>query len=87
MDIQFTNDAWLEYVSWQQQDKKTIKKINELLKDITRGNPFEGIGQPEALKEDWSGFWSRRIDSCNRLVYKIDLDKEICQIVQCKGHY
>ena len=62
------------------------KKINELLKDITRGNPFEGIGQPEALKEDLSGFWSRRIDTCNRLVYKIDAQGTL-RIEYCKGHY
>lgn len=70
---------------WQSQDKKTIKRINELLKDIVRGNPFEGIGKPEPLKGNLSGFWSRRIDEQHRLVYRIQGD--VCQVAQCKGHY
>jgi toxin YoeB len=63
---------------------KNLKKINALLSDIAR-NPFEGIGKPEALKENLAGFWSRRIDDKNRLVYRIVEDS--CQIIQCKGHY
>ena len=66
------------------QDKKTIKRINMLLKDIERGN-FEGIGKPEPLKGDMSGFWSRRIDDVNRLVYRISGD--VMEIVSCKGNY
>jgi len=87
MDIQFSINAWAEYVEWQQKDKKTIKRINELLKDIVRKNPFDGIWKPESLKDNLSGFWSRRIDDQNRLVYRIDEEHDICQVVQCRGHY
>ena len=76
--------AWAEYLYWQTQDKKTLKRVNQLIKDIER-NPFEGIGKPEPLKENLSGFWSRRIDEHNRLVYRIVGDN--CQIAQCRGHY
>lgn len=78
------DEAWEDYTYWQLQDKKTLKRINMLLKDIERGN-FEGIGKPEALKGDMSGFWSRRIDDVNRLVYRIHSD--VLEIVSCKGHY
>ena len=88
MEINFSMNAWKEYIDWQTRDKKTLKRINELLKDITRGNPYEGIGKPEPLKGNLSGVWSRRIDACNRLVYRIRGDQnEICQVLQCKGHY
>ena len=76
--------AWAEYVYWQTQDKKTLRRINQLIRDIVR-NPYEGIGKPEPLKGDLSGFWSRRIDDRNRLVYRMEGDN--CQIAQCKGHY
>ena len=69
-NISFTNKAWEEYCYWQNQDKKTLKKINLLLEDICRNN-FIGIGKPEPLKGYLSGFWSRRIDSENRMVYRI----------------
>ncbi len=82
--ISFKQNAWTEYLYWQTQDKKTLKRINALLKDISR-NPFEGIGKPEALKGDFSGYWSRRIDDTNRLVYRVK-DEQI-EIYQCKGHY
>ena len=82
--ISFTSKAWEEYCYWQTQDKKTLKRINQLLQDIGR-NSFEGIGKPEPLKNDLSGYWSRRIDEVNRLVYKIN--GEQIEIVQCKGHY
>ncbi len=82
--ISFKQNAWAEYLYWQTQDKKTLKRINALLKDISR-NPFEGIGKPEALKGDFSGYWSRRIDDTNRLVYRVK-DGQI-EIYQCKGHY
>ncbi|PIT09472.1 addiction module protein [Snodgrassella alvi] len=84
MNFDFTPQSWMEYTYWQSQDRKTVKKINTLLNDIAR-NPFEGLGKPEALKENLSGFWSRRIDDKNRLVYRI-VDNR-CQIIQCKGHY
>ena len=82
--ISFTNKAWEEYCYWQMQDKKTLKRINLILMDIQR-NKFEGIGKPEPLKENLRGFWSRRIDDTNRLVYKIS--NEQIEIIQCKGHY
>ena len=83
-NISFTEKAWEEYCYWQSQDKKTLKRINLLLIDIQRNN-FEGIGKPEPLKENFSGFWSRRIDEVNRLVYRIN--KGTIEIIQCKGHY
>lgn len=67
------DEAWEDYTYWQTQDKKMLKRINMLLKDIERGN-FEGIGKPETLKGDLSGFWSWRIDDVNRLVYRISGD-------------
>ena len=76
--------AWADYLYWQTQDKKTLRRLNQLIKDISR-NPYEGIGKPEPLKDNLSGFWSRRIDEQNRLVYRIQ--GEDCQIAQCKGHY
>lgn len=78
------DEAWEDYVYWQKQDKKTLKRINTLLKDIERGN-FEGNGKPEPLKGDLSGLWSRRIDEVNRLVYRLRGD--VMEIVSCKGHY
>lgn len=83
--LQFTEIAWSDYVYWQNQDKKTLKRINSLLQDIER-NGYNGIGKPEPLKGDLSGYWSRRIDDTNRLVYKI-LGEGIIEIYQCKGHY
>lgn len=80
----FTEDAWRDYLYWQSQDKKTLKRINQLLQDIER-NGHNGIGKPEPLKNDFSGYWSRRIDDVNRLVYKIADD--VIEIYQCKGHY
>lgn len=76
--------AWEEYLYWQSQDKKTLKRINLILKDIQR-NTFDGIGEPEPLRGNLSGWWSRRIDSTNRIVY-CEKDGAII-IAQCKGHY
>lgn len=84
MQITFSKNAWEDYTSWQTDDKKMLKKINKLIKDIQR-NPFSGIGKPEPLKFDLSGLWSRRIDREHRLVYKIK-DKEIL-IYSCRYHY
>ena len=78
------DDAWEDYVYWQTQDKKTLKRINALLKDIDR-NGYEGMGKPEPLTGNWSGYWSRRIDEKNRLVYRI-VDETI-RIAQCRTHY
>ena len=82
--ITFTNKAWEEYCYWQKQDKKTLKRINQLLEDIIR-NGFIGIGKPEPLKNNLSGLWSRRMDDYNRLVYRIK-DNQV-EIIQCKNHY
>lgn len=82
--IQWDFEAWEEYLYWQMQDKKMLKRINQLIKDIQR-NPFEGIGKPEPLKGNLTGFWSRRIDEEHRIVYAVE--KEMVIIISCKGHY
>ncbi len=82
--IQWDFDAWEDYLYWQTQDKKMLKRINQLVKDIRR-NPFEGIGKPEPLKGNLTGFWSRRIDDEHRLVYMVEDNRII--IISCKGHY
>lgn len=84
MPFQFSAQAWDEYLYWQSTDKKIIKRINDLLQDILRGG-YEGKGKPEPLKGNFSGYWSRRIDDKNRLVYR--LENDVCFIIQCKGHY
>lgn len=80
----WSDEAWEDFEFWVKNDKKTLKKILTLLKDIER-NGYSGIGKPEALKGDLSGYWSRRIDECNRIVYRIK--DEMIQIVQCGSHY
>lgn len=82
----WTEDGWNDYLLWQEQDKRTLKKINSLIKDIERNGISEGIGKPEPLKNDLQGFWSRRIDEKNRLVYTKSPDGSLC-IVACRGHY
>lgn len=82
--LSWTDDAWQDYLYWQGQDRKTLKRINKLISDVKR-SPFVGIGKPEALKENLSGFWSRRIDETHRLVYAID-DNAIT-IIACRYHY
>ena len=84
MNKVFTSNGWEDYIYWQTEDKKTLKKINTLLKDIDR-NGNEGIGKPEPLRNHLSGWWSRRIDEVNRIVYK-ERDGAII-IASCKGHY
>jgi len=84
MEVIFLTNAWEDYLYWQSQDKKMLKKINELIKQCTR-TPYEGIGKPEALKEDLSGWWSRRITQEHRLVYRAEKNRII--IAQCKKHY
>lgn len=84
MILSFSDDAWDDYLHWQQHDKKILKKINRLLKEIQR-EPFEGIGEPEPLKYNWSGYWSRRITIEHRLVYKITDDALL--VAQCRYHY
>jgi toxin YoeB len=78
------DDAWEDYLYWQQSDKSMLKKINQLIKEIIRA-PFEGTGKPEPLKENLAGFWSRRINLEHRLVYKVNADSVI--ILQCRYHY
>jgi len=82
--LAWTDEAWKDYIYWQSQDKKTLKRINKLIKE-TKKLPFEGIGKPEPLKENLSGFWSRRIDDTNRLVYAVDDD--YLTIISCRYHY
>jgi len=82
--ICFRRRAWEDYLLWQQTDKKILKKVNTLIRDIER-NPFSGIGKPEQLKHQFSGFWSRRINDEHRLVYTI-LDGDIV-VIQCRYHY
>ncbi|MFB6318751.1 Txe/YoeB family addiction module toxin [Saccharicrinis sp. FJH54] len=84
MVISFSENAWQDYLYWQTFDKKILKKINALIKDIKR-SPFDGIGKPEALKYDLSGFWSRRIDHEHRLVYQVVNDEIL--IYACRFHY
>ncbi len=84
MILMWAEHAWADYLYWQEVDKKKIKRINELIKDIKR-SPFEGIGDPEPLKHNWSGFYSRRIDKEHRLVYKVD--ESGLSIAQCRYHY
>jgi toxin YoeB len=81
MKITFSRNAWEEYISWQTEDKKMLKKINELIKEIQR-TPFEGSGKPEPLKFDLAGYWSRRIDREHRLVYQIAGDHLV--IISCR---
>jgi toxin YoeB len=84
MNKVWADQAWQDYLYWQTQDKKTLKRINQLIKDIDR-NGYDGIGNPEPLGENYSGFWSRRIDEINRLVYKVNSDN--IEIAQCRTHY
>jgi len=84
MMLTWATTAWEDYLYWQGRDKKTLKRINTLIKDIQR-QPFDGLGDPEPLRHQWSGYWSCRIDREHRLVYKV-ADSAIV-IVQCRYHY
>lgn len=84
MKIVFAEEAWNDYLYWQETDKKMLKRINELIKAISR-EPFAGIGDPEPLKFNWSGFWSRRINREHRIVYAVQNDSIL--IAQCRYHY
>lgn len=84
MNKAWQDDAWEDYLYWQSQDKKTLKRINLILKDIDR-NKYEGLGKPEPLSGNLAGYWSRRIDDKNRIVYKIENNQII--IAQCGSHY
>ena len=80
----FTENAWDDYLYWQTQDRKTLRRVNLLLRDIQRDS-FSGIGKPEPLKNDLTGLWSRRIDECNRIVYRVY--ENMVEVVQCRNHY
>lgn len=80
----WSDEAWEDYLDWQMQDKKTLRRINLLIKDAEH-NPYTGLGKPEPLRGDLSGFWSRRIDEKNRLIYRFSSD--FLEIASCKGHY
>ncbi|MFT5397099.1 MAG: toxin YoeB [Gammaproteobacteria bacterium] len=82
--LSWTKASWEDYLYWQRQDKKTLRRLNSLIQTTMR-EPFKGIGKPEPLKESLSGFWSRRIDKNNRLVYVVE-DKKLT-IVSCRYHY
>jgi toxin YoeB len=82
--LAWTDEAWADYLYWQTQDKKTLKRINKLIED-TKRSPFEGIGKPEPLRHNLAGFWSRRIDEANRVVYAVD--DEYLTIIACRYHY
>jgi len=84
MKYVFVDESWEDYLYWQQTDKKKLKKINELLKDVAR-TPFEGLDKPEPLKHKYSGFGSRRIDKEHRLIYKYEEDQIL--IAKCRFHY
>lgn len=84
MNLVFANSAWDDYLYWQSMDKKLLKRINLLIKDIKR-EPFKGLGEPEPLKYNWSGYWSRRINLEHRLVYKVT--QTSLMIAQCRYHY
>ena len=84
MKLVFAEDAWEDYLYWQKTDKKIVKRINALIKDATR-NPYEGIGKPEPLKHALSGYWSRRINDADRMVYKVQ-DNSIL-VAQLRYHY
>ncbi len=84
MKLSWADNAWEDYLYWQQTDKKILKRINRIIKDIQR-KPFEGIGDPEPLRFTWSGYWSRRINKEHRFVYKVK-DNELL-VAQCRFHY
>jgi toxin YoeB len=83
--LAWTDDAWFDYLYWQGQDKKTLKRINQLI-EAALSVPFEGAGKPEPLKESLAGFWSRRIDDTHRLVYAVEEDQYLT-ILACRYHY
>lgn len=86
MNIVFTEKSFYEYTEWQTKDKKLLKRINELIKDIQRNDMLKGIGQPEPLKHGLSGYYSRKMNNEHRLVYAVDINNNLV-IIKCKGHY
>lgn len=86
MILSWTTQAWEDYLYWQKTDKSMVKRINTLIKDITR-SPFEGLGKPEPLRFELTGYWSRRINEEHRLVYDYNGERETITILQCRYHY
>ena len=86
MILAWTPHAWEDYLYWQKHDKRMLRRVNELVRDIAR-SPFDGLGKPEALRHDLAGYWSRRVDSEHRLVYVFDAAKDTVTILQCRFHY
>ena len=84
MRLTFVDESWEDYLYWQKNDKKLVKRINSLIKDISR-SPFSGIGKPEPLKHKYKGYWSRRINDEHRLIYRVQNDE--VWIVKCRFHY
>ena len=84
MKICFVDESWEDYLYWQENDRRMLNRINKIIKDIMR-SPYQGLGKPEALKHQYRGFWSRRIDHEHRLIYRIE--KEELWIVKCRFHY
>jgi len=84
MKVLWEERAWADYLYWQMQDRKTLKRINELVKDMQR-DAFHGIGKPEPLRGSLSGYWSRRIDDTNRIVY--DVIEDVLRVISCRGYY
>lgn len=84
MNKRFSDNAWEDYIYWQMQDKKTLKRINRLLRSV-ESTPFDGIGKPEALRHEYRGMWSRRINDTDRLIYSVEEDTIF--IFSCRGHY
>lgn len=84
LDLLFLPEGWEDYLYWQNQDKKTLRRINTLIKDIQHSH-FDGLGKPEPLKGNYQGWWSRRIDEVNRIVYKVEAGKLV--VAQCRTHY
>lgn len=84
MNLQWTPEGWSDYVYWQVEDRKTLRRINKLIQDMLR-DPYHGLGKPEPLRYDLAAYWSRRIDETNRIVYKVSGD--ILIIAQCRTHY
>jgi len=84
MNKTWSDNAWEDYLYWQTQDRKTLKRINDLLRDIER-DPFGGIGKPEPLKHEWQGYWSRRINETDRLIYRINNNQ--LEVAACRSHY
>jgi toxin YoeB len=84
MNKTWSDNAWEDYLYWQAQDRKTLKRINDLLRDIER-DPYGGIGKPEPLKHEWQGYWSRRINETDRLIYRVNNNQ--LEVAACRSHY